>query len=272
MLGGKKTIIHFHGLVVSELSLYRFKWARKRFHAAYYVFCANHIKTSFRTQYPSIPESHLQVIYNGVDTEKFKSCKDHCKQNPVRFSFHGRWAQEKGVDYLLEAIHILEKKGCDFECFIAGSGSVGLSPEALEYTRKINSLSVDLKTVYFPGPIVYDQLPQFLNGMDFAVVPSIYAEPFGLTAIENMACGLPVVAFDIGGLRESIVEGKTGFLVENRRSDLLANAIEKLIGNSDLRNWMAINARKRVEDNFTWEKHCDQLEIIYKKIAANNNS
>ena len=108
--------------------------------------------------------------------------------------------------------------------------------------------------------------------MDFAVVPSIYAEPFGLTAIENMACGLPVVAFDIGGLRESIVEGKTGYLVENRRSDLLANAMEKLIGDSDLRNWMAINARKRVEDNFTLEKHCDQLEIIYKKIAANNNS
>ncbi len=107
--------------------------------------------------------------------------------------------------------------------------------------------------------------------MDFGVVPSTYPEPFGIVNLEYMACGLPVVATEVGGIPEVVVDGKTGLLIEPNNPQALAAAIEKLLNAPDLRIKMGNAGRKRVEQNFTWGKHMQQLIEIYQKIMANKN-
>ena len=114
-------------------------------------------------------------------------------------------------------------------------------------------------------------MPNFLREMDIGVVPSTYAEPFALVPLEMMACGLPVVAYNIGGMKEAIVDGETGFFVENKNHQELSIAIEKLLDNSNLRTSMGKSARQRVEKYFSWERHIEQLLGIYDRILNNTN-
>jgi glycosyltransferase involved in cell wall biosynthesis len=98
------------------------------------------------------------------------------------------------------------------------------------------------------------------------VFPSNHEEPFGNVVVEMMAAGLPVVAYDLGGPREIILEGETGLLVENKHVRKLAAALETLLDNPELRARLGERGRQRVEQCFTWDRHVDQLLGIYEQI------
>ena len=120
------------------------------------------------------------------------------------------------------------------------------------------------------GHIAHADLPTLLQQTDIGCVPSIYEDPFPLVPLEMMAAGLPVVAFDLGGPKEAIVDGQTGFLVPNKDVSALAAALERLIDNEQLRREMAVKARRHVEQNFTWDRHIDQLLQVYELIHRSN--
>ena len=264
LIAGRKAFIHFQGLAVKGLPLYQYEWARNRYHKAHYVFCAKHVKSDFLKIYPDIPEKQLHVIYNGIDAERFTP-------NPTinkitKLSFHGRWTESKGILKLIDALRILEDQGLAFEAVIAGGSGVGISPKGEEYTDKVFAAAKGLKNVSFCGPIKYNELPQFIQKMDFCIVPSINQDPFPLVPLEIMACGRPIIAFRAGGLTEAIDERKEGLLVELNNIEELAKAIKTMIENKTLREEMGLKARQKVLKLFTWEKHCADLFDLYKKV------
>ena len=120
---------------------------------------------------------------------------------------------------------------------------------------------------------------QLYSHADVFCCPSIY-EPFGIINIEAMACETAVVASAVGGIKEVVVEGETGFLIQLEQQDSapfepinpdkfsrdLANGVNKLVSNKELRDTMAKKGRKRVEEHFDWVAIAKQVEELYKKL------
>ncbi|MFB6215668.1 MAG: glycosyltransferase family 4 protein, partial [Candidatus Aenigmatarchaeota archaeon] len=104
---------------------------------------------------------------------------------------------------------------------------------------------------------------RYLNAADVSVVPSLF-EPFGLTAIEAMACGVPVVASNIGGLKEIILDGDDGFLFDDEGD--MVEKINLLLEREDVREEMGNKARKTAEMRFSWETIAKKTEDVYRKV------
>lgn len=269
LLYPQKAVMHFHGLGVSELPVYRY--FKKRFHRSHYVFCAQWVKEEFRKRYPNIPEEQLHVVYYGVDsktitpgTERNKAIKNIC--------FYAGWIPEKGIYDVLEATELLEKKRQDFKIWYGGSAFSHYKDSkwgnSQEIDEKVRGWAGRLKTVELVGNIKRQDLPQFLAKMDIGLVPSTYPDPFPLVPMEMMAAGIPPIAYNLGGPAELITDNVNGFLVENRRPDLLAEKIEYLLENTGRIQEMGAAARKHVEEHFTWEQHVERLLDIYQTILA----
>ena len=92
-----------------------------------------------------------------------------------------------------------------------------------------------------------------------------YNEPFGLIPLEAMSCGIPVIGVNEGGYRESIINGKTGYLIE-RKPKMLGESLAKLLDNDKLRIDMGRDARKHVKKNWTWDKSIDRFLAIIKNV------
>lgn len=269
LLYPQKSVVHFHGLAVHELVLYRY--FKERYHRAYYIFCSRWVMDEFRKIYPEIPKSQLHVVYNGVDVETITPPVERRSEGIVNICFYAGWIPEKGIYEVLAAAEILEKKGrIDFKIFFGGSAFSHYKDskwgDSQQIDRTVKEWAGRLDSVEIVGDIAFHDLPQFLRRMDIGLVPSTYPDPFPLVPLEMMAAGMPVIAYDLGGLRESVVDGTTGFLVENKNPDKIAEKIEFFLDNRSELERMGMAAREHVEKNFTWEKHVEQLCNIYRKI------
>jgi glycosyltransferase involved in cell wall biosynthesis len=273
LLYPRKSIVHFHGLSISELLLHRYSYARKRYHRANYIFCARWVKEEFQKIYPDIPESQLHVVYNGADVENIRPLRDKTLGDTVNICFYSRWIREKGIYDVLSAAEILEQRGRkDFKIWYGGSALSAhkekKSGNTFEIEQKVREWTGRLKSVQLVGNIKQSELSTFLPKMDFGLVPSTYADPFPLVPLEMMSAGLPVVAYAVGGLKESIIDGETGFLLENQNPEKLAEKIEYLLDNRKEIERMGRAARKHVEKSFSWERHLDQLSVVYSKVTG----
>lgn len=95
-----------------------------------------------------------------------------------------------------------------------------------------------------------------------AVFPSLWQEPFGLTGIEAMSCGIPVVGFDVGGVSEWLKNGYNGILVPERDTTAMAGAIDQLLNDKELRKSLGKNARLSVEKNYCKQKFLNQFKNL----------
>jgi glycosyltransferase involved in cell wall biosynthesis len=95
------------------------------------------------------------------------------------------------------------------------------------------------------------------------VVPSIFNESFGIVALEAMASGRPVIASRVGGLEDVVVNGETGILVEPGSEEQLAEAIETLLGDEGYRRRLGANARRLVEEKYSWDAIIDRIIYVY---------
>jgi len=258
LLAPRGSVVHFHGLSISGLALYRHPWARRRYHRGHYVFCAKWVREEFGKLYPDIPKDHLHLLYNGVDVDRIKQADRKYHQGKLHICWYGLWEEEKGIYQLLEAIELLEKRRQDFVVEIGGAADYeGWTPQSMETDKRVRAWGQRLRTVNLVGRISYQLLSEFLGRQHLGIFPSIYRDPFPLVPIEMMAAGLPVVAYNYGGPAEAIRDGITGFLVENGRPDLLADRISWFLDNRDSAAEMGMRARRQVEDNFSLEKHLD---------------
>ncbi len=165
----------------------------------------------------------------------------------------------KGVEILLRAMATLPR---DVTLTLVGDGDLRPS-----YEKLVRELGITDR-VKFLGRVSDDDLPGIYQSADVFVFPSTSgAEAFGLVALEAQACGVPVVASDLPGVRTVVANGETGFLVPPRDVDALAERLKYLIDHPEVREAMGKRARERVLEKFTWEKHVDGLVELYEKIS-----
>ena len=200
-----------------------------------------------------LARNSVRTIYNGVDSEHFTPAANENGNLPV-INFLGRTGIEKAPDLVLKAAAQLVEKGPNFSVQILGSNHWNRF-ELDAYQRELQGLSRQLESagiaVRCPGHISRNALPGELRRAHIHVVPSRWDEPFALTILEGMACGLATVAARTGGAPE--VVGDAGLLFERDDVNGLATILARLVADPALRAEYARKARARAEE-FTWDR------------------
>ena len=167
---------------------------------------------------------------------------------PLRILFLGQLIRGKGADLLVEALRQLK---CPWRACIAGDGRDKAMLEGLCAQYGLQDI------VEFPGWV--NDPERLLGESDVLVFPSRWQEPFGLSGAEAQAHGLPVVAFDVGGVREWLQDGKTGFVVPPFDTAVLAERLEALAADSALACQLGADGRAFTQQHFTPEKFLKKM-------------
>lgn len=170
----------------------------------------------------------------------------------------GRLVHEKGHSDFLQALALLRAQGRKLSVTLAGHGPIR---PALE--RQIGQLGLD-DCVSITGPLAHRQLLDVVQAADLVVVPSRF-EGFGLTALEAMALGRPVLATTAGGLPEVIEHGASGWLVPAQDPAQLAQAIGQLLDDPALRQRLGTAGRLRAQQHFSLQAVTARLRDIYRR-------
>lgn len=124
------------------------------------------------------------------------------------------------------------------------------------------------KQAFFLGAIANEELPPYYAMADVLALPSMPPESFGMVLIEAMACGTPVVASDLAGVRVVVSDGQDGFLIEPGNTDQLRAKIRFLLDNPQQRLEMGRSGRAKVEKRYSWSVATEKLEQVYFSILA----
>jgi glycosyltransferase involved in cell wall biosynthesis len=173
----------------------------------------------------------------------------------ILISAVGALEQRKGHRYLIEAIGALAATG-RFKCLIAGQGSIR---EVLQREIAVVRCTDRIKLL---GRI--DDPRELLWASDIFAMPSL-KEGLGVAALEAMASGLPVIASDVGGLREVVEDERTGVIVPPENSKKIAQAISRLAESAELRSQMGAAARARVVENYSMENMAARTLALYRE-------
>lgn len=181
-------------------------------------------------------------------------------QDPPTLSYAGRLAREKGVDVLLQGLAAVRERVPTARLLIAGTG-----PEEGTLRALAASLGLD-GAVDFLGQLDPPAMEKELGAAWAHVVPSRWAEPFGLTAAEAMMRGTAVVTSRAGGLAESVVDGTTGFTVPPGDVAALTEKISLLLSDRALAERMGTAGRARALAHFTSDRYVDGFETLFHSL------
>lgn len=204
------------------------------------------------------PPDRTFVVYNGIPLERFARPRAGALaatigvplDTPIVFA-SGRAHHYKGIDTLLRAAARLERLG-DLAVHVAYCGD---GPALPDFRRTAEELG--LRRFHFLGR--RGDVPDLLGSAAVAVVPSHWAEAFGLTVVEAMAAGVPVVASAVGGIPELVDEGVTGLLVPPADPEALATAVERLLRDPAARAAMGAAGREVAHRRFAIDRVVDEL-------------
>jgi len=204
------------------------------------------------------------VIPNGIDLRRFEqlSCRSKVKSAPngvKTLLFVGRLHRIKGVAYLIEAMTTIIKRNPKARLLLVGDGEERQNLENL-----VTKLGLT-KYVTFIGKVPNEKVPQYIAASDVFVLPSL-SEGFGIVLLEAMACGLPIVATNVGGIPEIVQDGENGFLVEPENPEGIAQKVLTLLENDDLRRRISQNNLEKAK-NYSWEAAVDKLEKVYLEVV-----
>lgn len=215
-------------------------------------------------QFYDVDKSRIRVVPNGVDTQHFKpSERGHRIKHKIGLDgklcvlFVGRLIPRKGLPLLIEAAKQIVKEFQQTMFVVVGNGP--LRDSLLAYLQKIN-LS---RNFLFLGDVDENVLPALYNCADVFALPS-FQEGQGIALLEAQATAKPVVAFDVGGVRETVLDKETGLLVKPS-SLRLAEAIMRLLGDCPLREKMGRRGRQFVADTFSWEICAQRMLKLYRE-------
>ncbi|MEO0924582.1 MAG: glycosyltransferase family 1 protein [Cyanobacteria bacterium J06643_13] len=180
--------------------------------------------------------------------------------------YAGRFDERKGIETLVRAVAREEVKHHEnLKLMIVGGSTPGAKDgiEKNRITEIVEELGI-ADITEFTGRVKHEDLAYYYAAADVCVVPSHY-EPFGLVAIEAMASRTPVIASNVGGLKFSVADYKTGLLVPPQDEIAFAKAIDAVLADDQWRQELGENARKRVETKFSWNGVASQLDRQYKR-------
>ena len=244
-----------------------------REHATHFVAITEKAKEALIIE--GVGPDRISVVPAGLDCERFKPAEKNeqvaeklgISKDLIRILFVGRLVPEKGIFDLLNAFSMVLRNVQNVELLIVGSGSSSMQ---IQISQLVENLKIGGK-VKFLGSIEYSNMPQIHNLADVFCLPSIptktWAEQFGYSMVEAMACGKPVVSTSTGSIPEVVKDRATGILVKPNDPRGLESALEELILNKQERDAFGRNAREWVLQKFEANKVAGQLANIYSRFV-----
>jgi len=236
-------------------------------------------------KYFDVDEKKIEVIYNGIDLQQYQKTTatgalEKYQVDPKKpfVLFVGRITQQKGIIHLVNAIKYIDPETQIVLC----AGAPDTKEIAEEMKHAVHGVQKDRDNVIWIDEMLDKaSVIQLYSHASVFCCPSIY-EPFGIINIEAMACGTPVVASAVGGIKEVVVPNETGILVPveqqqeapfeavdpDQFSRDLAAGINKVISDPELKRRMSIAGRKRVEEHFDWTAIAQQTADLYSTLKA----
>lgn len=189
----------------------------------------------------------IKVIHVGVDTTLFRPTEPKGKYLPegqFKILTVARLHKYKGIEYLIDAMQLLQEMP-EAKLYILGKGA-----EEVSLKRRVKRLGLERNVEFIEKPIPNYEMPFLYRGCDIYVQPSII-EPYGIAILEAMACGKPVIGTKVGGMLDTVKDGNTGFLVDPRNAEEIAERI-LILKDENKKGEMGISAREWVVENFDW--------------------
>jgi glycogen synthase len=232
-----------------------------------------------------VPIDKTRVIHNGIDVHEYKPRPNpavlqsyHIDAHKPYVLFVGRITRQKGIIHLINAIQFL-RPGIQVVLCAGAPDTPEIGQEMVERLERARLKSPNA-IVWVPEMLPRDYVISLYTHASIFVCPSVY-EPFGIINLEAMACETPVVASAVGGIPEVVVHGETGLLVPfepvgthdfepkepEQFSRDLAAAVNRLIDDPSMRQEMSRNARRRVEQYFSWTSIARRTLDFYRDLT-----
>ncbi len=203
----------------------------------------------------------IVLVPFGVDASAFRPDDRPKPSAPVRIGFVKSFAEKYAPDIFVEAAAIAAKTQPSLEFVMAGRGPLLDDIRTLAGERGVS------ERISFPGFVPHDRVAAVMKELDILVNCS-RAESFGVVICEASATGLPVIATDVGGVRETLLDGQTGILVPKDDAEALADAMLKLASDPALRQRMGSAGRAFICQRYQWEQCVDKMEAALASAAS----
>ncbi|HVC33205.1 MAG TPA: glycosyltransferase [Chloroflexota bacterium] len=222
--------------------------------------------------------SRARIIPSGVDVERFFPIDQASARRELGLPlderlvvYVGRLLPRKDVENVIRAIALLPSPSpASVRLLVVGGETEEAALDREPEMRRLLDVAAALGVrdrVTFVGRRPADRLRTYYSAADVFVSTPWY-EPFGLTPLEAMACGTPAVCSAVGGITFTVADGVTGFLVPPREPGRLAERLARVLADEDLRRRLAQNARRRVEELFTWSTVATKTADVYQELLA----
>jgi len=264
-------IVHGHSTGQGGNYLHRFAHVWNRLHIrnfATHFFACSDLAANWMFGKRYHASGDVQIINNGIPVESFtfderkrvRKRKELGIEGKFVVGHIGRFAEVKNHDFLVEIFRAVHRLDSNSVLLLVGDGDLRIKTE-----EKVRLLGLS-NNVIFTG--LRSDIPELLCAMDVFVLPSVEpTEAFGLVQLEAMAYGKPVINTLLPtGVPFVSIDGKTGLTVEPRNSKALADAINKLLSDDELRKKFGIQARNRVVENFTVDKMNEKILKVYQEL------
>jgi L-malate glycosyltransferase len=207
----------------------------------------------------------VRIIPFGVDTEVFAPPALRVDK-PLTVGIVKTLRPRYGIRELILAFRQIAHDFPAVRLVIVGGGE-----QLTELQTLVAQLGLQAQAT-LTGPINHQDIPKYLHTFDIFVVPSLTnRESFGVAAVEASACGLPVIASNVGGLPEVVLDGQTGLLVPPGDITALAQAISRLLSDPLLRQKMGHAGRQFVLANYRWIDNAKLMEQLYEEVLASQD-
>jgi glycosyltransferase involved in cell wall biosynthesis len=204
-------------------------------------------------------DKKISLIHNSIDMEKFKVQKNIVKnRHPYRLLFVGRLTEPKGLPYLIKALPRVARSVPDVKLELVGNGN-------REEVLKLASKAGVVNHISMSGSIPHSSMPEVYSRADVLVFPSL-ADSHAKVPTEALACGLPVVGTNIGGVVETVKNEDNGLLVPPRDIDALAGALIRILTDNELYINLYTRSRRSVID-FSIEEITKQYILLYHNLT-----
>ena len=223
---------------------------------AKFIICITPDMQDFLKDFLKNSKIHFEILPNpcAINVSVPTDLKQH--KVPVKILFSGRYGKRKGVYDLIEAFSKANFQ-VDTELYLYGDGEV-------EKVKSVAKNSVRAKSIFVSPWLTHEAYLKKIPDFDFLVLPS-YAETFGMSLVEAMGFGLPVISTFSGGIPFVVENNKEGFLVEAGAIDSLSHRISLLANDANLRSQMGLHAFEKVKNSFAANIISERLERMYKE-------
>src|SRR5581483_1169907 len=221
--------------------------------------------------------NRLRVVPCGVDCQRFRPLDREAARMAIGYDSAdplllqlGRMVPRKGVDDVVRALARLRNEhGIPVRLMIVGGESDEPDEVATPYLRQLRTVAAAAgvgEAITLVGRRGGDRLREYYSAAD-AFVTTPWYEPFGITPLEAMACGTPVIGSAVGGIKYTVIDGETGFLVPPRDPQAIAERAKALLCCPDMRAWMSHHAVQRVRRSFQWCHVAAAVDRLYNDVA-----